>query len=162
MAAKKEQTSLQVPELEDGFDRLGTQIDGWFKATEAGQSVTGRIANYFELRDESKIFLLELMKPCNAIVGKGDDAKVVQLEKGKYIAVRQNHTIREMAYYVQAKAPVIVTFTGIKKLDGNRTLKVYDVQVHRGAKRSDKPSRPTSATAFDSDNSEDDDDNTPF
>jgi hypothetical protein len=104
MAGKKDKTKEEDPKtngevaLPEGFESVGPQdgVQTWFRQA-VGAVVHGRLMGRFERNKSDQAFYqIKLITPASGIQGKGDDAEMVELEKGGILNVNETKALESL------------------------------------------------------------------
>lgn len=170
MVAKAEKSSAPVTSTStaadidtSGWNEANLSIDGWFAPDVSGQ-IVGRAVEAIRVTSaygEQDVVKLRLGAPAKAIVGKGDAAETVELDKGSIIGVRISANLSVLLELTENECAVQITPTGKKKTGSGRTILTYGVKW-KGERK--KPTAPVARVQEQSGGASDaqSDDNLPF
>ena len=113
-------TGNGIPELPEGFE-LVTQADGiqtWYRP-KIGKVVFGRLLGRFERKSgrAQAFYQVKLYHPCEGIQGRGDDAEVVELQKGDVLNVNETSALEELHALAASDGIFDVHITPLEKVD---------------------------------------------
>jgi hypothetical protein len=135
--------SSTVARAPEGFHRVGSVTDAkWFAAV-VGNVLHGVLENVYTRKDtnsktgESKFFQLQLLAPCKASDGRGEDRKVVDVEADSYINLNYGPKTSNLESLIPdilagAKYEVYAVITGPKMdIGGGKKMWPLDVSVKK-------------------------------
>lgn len=127
-----------------GFERVDIpEVDGWFKA-EAGAFFYGRIISHFQIADDKKgtmrdIIVLKLGADCKSTVQKGSK-ETQTMAKGGVLAVGITHKLKPLLEYVTNKGIVAAKALSKDSIGGGQTMWTYEINC-----KGEKAAPPASA-----------------
>lgn len=119
-------------EAPEGFKEAGQpDIDGWWKPEE-GLVFQGQIITSFTIEDgasERDVVCVRLSRPTKAMVGRGENAQSVKLDKGMVLGVGVSYKLQPMLEYVEHQGFVWCKAEKKVPIDKGRTMQNYDLRI---------------------------------
>lgn len=121
-----------------GEDLNLPDIDGWYSPVEKEEGWVGRLLGMFKITNEDgerDVAVFRLLSSCTSAAAEGEP---VSLSPGHVLAVSYRAQLRNIFTFVPGKATIACRATGKKKLDGKKSMWLFDVKG-TGEKQPDSP-----------------------
>jgi hypothetical protein len=135
-----------------GEDVNVPDIDGWYSPEEGEPGWVGRIVGVFSITDDEgrkrSVVVVRLLSDCDQATLDGEP---VALKAGHAMAVSMRARLMGLLDYVEKRATVAVKATGKRKLQGGRSMWLFEVKGAPGqrVRRQEASPAPSSAAPID-------------
>lgn len=129
MANKPQNQAPEAVKPPDGLDQIAPQAAGFWKPV-SGKPLYCKLVDFQQRFDGSGfLFIGELLAPCLATTGKGNDAKEIELQTGELIAFDERAGLKPLRLYVENKGVVWINPKEKKPTsDRKKSFWVFDIR----------------------------------